>query len=129
MPVKREAREGQHRAQLYICVKRRPEEAKESMCGVEISEPKHPTSLKPRSSARIRIMFGWVFDFFTSMIIANRIVPKYKESNVRIKLGPYKHQIESKVRHGRLRQDKINSFQQRNVVLQTLNTLCTFVII
>ena len=28
------------------------------MFGVCISEPKHPMSLKPRSSARIRMMFG-----------------------------------------------------------------------
>lgn len=32
--------------------------ARESMLGVDISEPKHPTSLKPRSSAKMMMMFG-----------------------------------------------------------------------
>ena len=35
---------GQHRAELYICEKRRPEDARASRLGVEISDPKQPRS-------------------------------------------------------------------------------------
>ena len=38
-PVKRAAREGQHRAELYICVNRTPCAASLSKFGVRISDP------------------------------------------------------------------------------------------
>ena len=38
-PVSRDAREGQQRAELYICEKRSPDAASLSRLGVRISEP------------------------------------------------------------------------------------------
>ncbi len=43
-PVSRAAREGQQRAELYICEKRSPPAASESKLGVRTSPPKQPMS-------------------------------------------------------------------------------------
>ena len=51
---------GEAVAIVGICVNFNPPAASRSMLGVRISEPQHPRSAKPMSSARITMMFGRV---------------------------------------------------------------------
>ena len=57
-PVSSDARVGEHIGLTWKLTYRRPSAASRSTCGVSISEPKQPTSLKPKSSTSTTSTLG-----------------------------------------------------------------------
>ena len=57
-PVSRQARVGEHKGVTWKRLKRSPRAAIRSMPGVSMSEPKHPSCAKPRSSSTMMTTWG-----------------------------------------------------------------------